>query len=81
MKESNISDFYREMGISEPVLRFGEQVLKELKGRFEEIDETAEYNQLKVLKAMQENKVSEACLLGTTGYGYNDLGRETLESL
>ena len=50
MKESNISDFYREMGISEPVLRFGEQVLKELKGRFEEIDETAEYNQLKVLK-------------------------------
>ena len=81
MKESNISDFYREMGISEPVLRFGEQVLKELKGRFEEIDETAEYNQLKVLKAMQENKVSEACLLGTTGYGYNDLGRETLESV
>lgn len=81
MKEGNISDFYREMGISEPVLRFGEQVLEELKGRFEEIDKTAEYNQLKVLKAMQENKVSEACLLGTTGYGYNDLGRETLESV
>ena len=49
--------------------------------RFKEIDENAEYNQLKVIKAMQDNKVSEACLLGTTGYGYNDLGRETLEAV
>ncbi len=40
-----------------------------------------EYNQLKVIKAMQDNKVSEACLLGTTGYGYNDLGRDTLEAV
>ena len=43
------------------------------------VDQVAEYNQLKVLRAMQENQVSEACLLGTTGYGYNDLGRDTLE--
>ena len=67
------------MGISGEVYDFGETVLDGLKERFEQIDLTAEYNQLKVLKAMQDNKVSEACLYGTTGYGYNDLGRETLE--
>ena len=81
MNESNISDFYREMGISGQVYHFGQKILEELEGRFKEIDETAEYNQMKVLKALQENKVSEACLLGTTGYGYNDLGRETLEAV
>ena len=52
-----------------------------MRPRFDEIDQNAEYNQLKVLKAMQDNKVSEACLLGTTGYGYNDIGRETLEAV
>ncbi|MBO5093067.1 MAG: methionine gamma-lyase family protein [Lachnospiraceae bacterium] len=72
---------YQAMGISEEVYRFGETALAGLKERFEQIDETAEYNQLKVLRAMQENKVSEACLYGTTGYGYNDLGRETLEKV
>lgn len=72
---------YQELGISENVYRFGKEILDSLKPRFDEIDRNAEYNQLKVLKAMQDNKVSEACLLGTTGYGYNDLGRETLESV
>ena len=74
-------DMYRELGISENVYRFCKEILDSLKPRFDEIDQNAEYNQLKVLKAMQDNKVSEACLLGTTGYGYNDLGRETLESV
>ena len=73
------SKIYEELGISKEVFGFGQKILDGLKDRFEKIDETAEFNQLKVLKAMQENKVSEACLLGTTGYGYNDLGRETLE--
>ena len=73
------SKIYEELGISKEVFDFGQKILEGLKERFEKIDETAEFNQLKVLKAMQENKVSEACLLGTTGYGYNDLGRETLE--
>ncbi|MBP3199691.1 MAG: methionine gamma-lyase family protein, partial [Butyrivibrio sp.] len=68
-------------GISEKVYRFGEEILDSLKDRFVKIDENAEYNQLKVLKAMQDNKVSEACLLGTTGYGYNDIGREKLEAV
>ena len=70
---------YARFGISEPVLRFGEEILSSLQERFRQIDETAEYNQLKVTLAMQECRVSEACLLGTTGYGYNDLGRDTLE--
>lgn len=76
-----INDLFKSMGIDEDVYLFGENILTSLKERFEKIDETAQYNQLKVLKAMQDAKVSEACLLGTTGYGYNDLGRETLEAV
>ena len=72
---------YEELGISKKVYEFGENILKDLEQRFKKIDENAEYNQLKVLKAMQDNKVSEACLLGTTGYGYNDIGREKLEAV
>lgn len=72
---------YRQLGISDQVYRFSEEILAQLRPRFDEIDQNAEYNQLKVLKAMQDNKVSEACLLGTTGYGYNDIGREILEAV
>lgn len=75
----SIKNMYLERGISEEVYAFGEQILAGLSERFQKIDENAEYNQLKVLKALQDNQVSEACLLGTTGYGYNDLGRDTLE--
>lgn len=76
-----VKSMYAQLGISEKVYRFGREVLDSLEPRFAQIDKTAEYNQLKVLGAMQKNKVSEACLLGTTGYGYNDLGRETLEAV
>lgn len=72
---------YEAMGISKEVYDFSEAVLGELKPRFEEIDATAEYNQMKVLAAMQKNKVSSEHLTGTTGYGYNDGGRETLEAV
>ncbi len=72
---------YAQLGISKKVYQFSKEILDGLEPRFAQIDKIAEYNQLKVLKAMQENKVSEACLLGTTGYGYNDLGRETLEAV
>lgn len=72
---------YEKLGISRQTYDFGAEILKGLKSRFETIDEVAEYNQLKVLQAMQKNQVSEACLLGTTGYGYNDLGRDTLEAV
>lgn len=77
----NNQRLYEQLGISEAVYCYGEKMAGELKQRFEEIDRRAEYNQLKVIKAMQEARVSEACLLGTTGYGYNDLGRDTLEQV
>ena len=80
MNQSN-QEMFRQLGISEEVYKMGERVCESLKERFEKIDQTAEYNQLKIVKAMQDNKVGEACLLGTTGYGYNDLGRDTLEAV
>ena len=78
---NNTKSMYLAMGISEEVYKYGEAILADLQERFAAIDATAEYNQLKVLKAMQDNQVSEACLLGTTGYGYNDIGRDTLEAV
>lgn len=77
----SIEEQYRKFGISEKVYNYGEEILGSLQERFCEIDKIAEYNQLKVIHAMQECSVSEACLLGTTGYGYNDLGRDTLENV
>ena len=74
-------NIYKDMGISDEVFNLGEKALEELKPRFEEIDRNAEICQMKVLKAMQDCQVSEACLLGTTGYGYNDLGRDRLEEV
>jgi len=70
---------YAALGISGEVYAYGEKILSGLGERFARIDAVAEYNQLKVIRAMQESRVSDACLLGTTGYGYGDLGRETLE--
>ncbi|WMC92757.1 methionine gamma-lyase family protein [Kineothrix sp. MB12-C1] len=78
---SETMEMYEALGISKVVYSYGEKIWKELIQRFEEVDRIAEYNQLKVVKAMQEAKVSEACLLGTTGYGYNDMGRDTLETI
>ena len=76
-----LNRLYEEMGIEKDVYLLGEEIIKELNPRFTEIDRVAEYNQLKVLRAMQEAHVSEACLMGTTGYGYNDIGRDTLEEV
>lgn len=76
-----LSRQYEQFGISEKVYAYGEEILATLQERFKQIDEVAEYNQLKVIHAMQSCNVSEACLLGTTGYGYNDLGRDTLEKV
>lgn len=77
----DIETMYAKMGITPGVYAYGNRILEKLKERFQAIDEIAEYNQLKVLQAMQSCQVSEACLLGTTGYGYNDLGRDTLEAV
>ena len=70
---------YGGMGISPAVYHYGEQALEKLRGRFDAIDKIAEYNQAKVIAAMQKNRVSAACFAGTTGYGYDDLGRDNLE--
>lgn len=78
---TTLQEMYASLGIDAQVLAFGEHILENLKDRFAAIDETAEYNQLKVIRAMQKARVSEACLLGTTGYGYNDIGRDTLEEV
>ena len=72
---------YKELGINDKVIDVSEEVLASLKDRFDKIDENADYCTLKVLKAFQKNNVNESCLMGTTGYGYNDLGRDTLEKV
>ena len=77
----DVFEMYEKIGISREVYDLGQKVLCDLKDRFLEFDKVAEFNQLKILAAMQKNKVSAECLLGTTGYGYNDLGRDTLEKV
>ena len=79
---SDIKKMYCEqLGISEKVYDYSENIIAGLKERFEKIDETAEYNQMKVINAMQKNHVAEMHLNGTSGYGYNDDGRDTLEQV
>lgn len=72
-------ELYQTMGISPAVYAYGEKVLEELKDRFASIDQVAEYNQAKVLQAMHKNRVSAACFTASTGYGYDDYGRDNLE--
>lgn len=76
-----MKELYQKLGIQEKVYSYGQQFEEKLKDRFAELDKTAEYNQLKVIRAMQTHKVSAECFMGTTGYGYNDLGRDTLEEV
>ena len=77
----NLEEMYRNMGISREVWAYGQKIEEELRERFAAIDETAEYNQLKVLGAMQACRVSDIHFAATSGYGYNDLGRDTLEEV
>ena len=72
---------YKDMGIEEEVFGFCAQVLYDLKDRFEQVDKVAEAGQLKVLSAMQKNRVGEQHFMTSTGYGYNDDGRDTLEKV
>lgn len=75
----SVKEQYISLGISEAVYNYCDTILDGLKERFARIDETAEINQMKVLSAMHKNKVSDIHFAATTGYGYNDMGRETLE--
>ena len=69
------------MGISEDVWIYGQKIEEGLKERFAEFDSNAEYNQLKVISAMQQCRVNESCFNYASGYGYNDQGRDTLEEV
>lgn len=77
----NITNAYKELGITDEAYNFGEKILESLKDRFDKIDKIAEYNQCKVLAAMKKNRVDAACFAASTGYGYNDLGRDKIEKV
>ena len=79
MKE--LTELYAQMGISPAVYAYGEQTVARLRERFEAIDQVAEYNQAKVLAAFRKNRVSATCFAASTGYGYNDEGRDKLEQV
>lgn len=81
MNHRQFTNIYKNMGICDAVADFGERTAKSLKARFDKIDETAQANQLKVIHAMQKNKVSAACFAQSSGYGYDDYGRDTLEKV
>ena len=81
MNTDTISNMYQELGVDKDVCDFGTAIEAALKDRFDQIDTVTEYNQLKVISAMQKCRVSAECFQGSTGYGYNDLGRETLEAV
>ena len=74
-------NLYESMGISQKVYEYGEKTIEKLKSRFDEIDKVAEHNQAKVIAAMQKNRVSATCFAATTGYGYDDVGRDNLEKV
>ncbi len=77
----DLTAVYKQMGICEPVYAFGKKIADRLESRFAQIDAVAEYNQLKIIAAMQKNRVSAECFHTSSGYGYNDLGRDTLEAV
>ena len=74
-----MKQMYETLGVSARVYEYGEKILEDLKDRFAAVDAVAEYNQAKVLAAMQKNRVSANCFAATTGYGYDDVGRDNLE--
>jgi len=81
MMNQYLLEQYQNLGLSKEVIEFGAKIEEGLKERFEKIDAIAEMNQLKVLQAMQKNRVSAECFNQSSGYGYNDMGRDTLEAV
>ncbi len=72
---------YKEFGINEEIIELSKKVEEEIKEEFSKIQEICEYNSLKVLNAMQNNKISDVHFGSTTGYGYGDIGRDTIEKV
>ena len=80
-KMDELKKYYLESGISEKVYDYCAKIEEKLKDRYDKIDKIAEYNQIKVQQAMAKCRLAEEHLKGTTGYGYNDSGRDTLEKI
>ena len=76
---TDTNSIYNRLGVSDQVLRFGQEVLEGLTDQFRHIDQVAEFNQAKVIAAMQKNRVNATHFNLSTGYGYDDEGRDTLE--
>mgnify|MGYP003405739929 FL=1 len=76
-----LTNKYKRLGIDEDVYHYGEEILASLQERFLAIDQIAEWNQLTVLEAFQKNKVSAECFQSSSGYGYDDQGRDLLEKV
>ena len=76
-----MKELYSQLGVSPAVYAYGEQTLQSLRERFAAVDAVAEYNQAKVIAAMQKNRVGASCFAATTGYGYDDVGRDVLEKV
>lgn len=72
---------YKEFGIKEDVIELSKKIEKDLDPIFKEVEEIEECNSLKVLSAFQKYNLSEMHFNGTTGYGYGDIGRDTIESI
>jgi len=81
LENSYLNETYTAMGIDQKVISYCEKIEQTLQERFRKIDLVAEINQMKVLKAMQDNRLSDVHFAATTGYGYNDIGRDTLEKV
>ena len=80
MDINEMNQMYESLGIRREVREFAAETEQTLKERFESIDAVAEYNQMKVIKGMQDNRVSDIHFAATTGYGYNDLGLSLIHS-
>ena len=72
---------YKEFGISEEIESLAKECEKEVKVEFEKVDEVQTINSIKVLNAFHNNNLSEMHFSGTTGYGYNDIGRDIIEKI
>ena len=76
---TDTNSIYNQLGVSDKVLHFGQEVLAGLSDQFRHIDQVAEFNQAKVIAAMQKNRVNATYFNLSTGYGYDDEGRDNLE--
>ncbi|HBZ52291.1 MAG TPA: hypothetical protein DEO82_00815 [Eubacterium sp.] len=76
-----MKNMYEMYGIDAKIEEFGKSVLQSIEGRLKNIDDIGEYNHLKVIAAMQKHRLSDSHFFATTGYGYNDLGRDTIEAV